>query len=102
MPTYKLRYLPTFERELKEAIDYIKQDLQNPEAAINLLEEIEKAIHRRLFMPAAYKPVRLLYDPQHPYYKIHVKNYVVYYVVIDDAVEIRRLLHSKRNVEIIQ
>lgn len=39
---------------------------------------------------------------KYPYYRIYVKNFVVYYVVIDDEgpdkiMEVRRFLHSRQN-----
>ena len=45
---YKLRYLPLFEVDLTEIIDYIAFSLNNPIAADNLLDEIEEAILNRL------------------------------------------------------
>lgn len=34
-----------------------------------------------------------------PYYRINVRNFSVFYVVIDDTMEVRRLLYSKRNID---
>lgn len=31
------------------------------------------------------------------YYRIYVKNYIIFYIVRDDVMEIRRMLYSKRN-----
>ncbi|WP_243013966.1 hypothetical protein [Clostridium sp. AM54-14XD] len=36
---------------------------------------------------------------EYPYYRIYVRNYVIYYVVIDDIMEVRRLLYGARNIE---
>ena len=99
MRKYKIRYLPSFKQDLRDTKNYIADTLQNPEAAKSLIEETEKAIMKRSEMPLSFEPVQLLYDPQHPYYKIYVKNYVVYYVVIDNVIEIRRFLYGRRNVE---
>jgi len=97
-----MRFLPDFERDLDETLEYISSALQNPIAAEQLIDDVEKAIQKRIEMPLAFESVRLLYDPQHAYYKIYVKNYIIYYVVIDDVVEFRRFLYAKRNVEIIR
>ena len=37
-------------------------------------------------------------ERQYPYYRIYVKNYVVFYVVIDDIMEVRRILYNRRNI----
>lgn len=34
----------------------------------------------------------------HPYYRIDVRNFAVFYVVINDTMEVRRLLYSKRDM----
>lgn len=42
-------------------------------------------------------------DRKHPYFCIYVKNFIIYYVVIDDEddefkiMEVRRILYSKRD-----
>ena len=45
---YELRFLPTFEEDLNDAVDYIRLQLCNPIAARNLVTEVEKAIYERL------------------------------------------------------
>lgn len=45
---------------------------------------------------AAYRSVRKL---KHDYYRIYVRNYTVYYVVIDNVMEVRRFLYSARDIE---
>ena len=39
--TYKLRFLPLFEDDLNEITDYIANHLQNPSAALRLIDDIE-------------------------------------------------------------
>ena len=41
------RYLPIFQSDLFEIIEYIRDTLQNPVAADNLLDEVEHAILKR-------------------------------------------------------
>ena len=37
-------------------------------------------------------------ERQYPYYRIYVKNYVIFYVVIGDIMEVRRILYNRRNI----
>lgn len=53
---YELRYLPRFEEELTDIIDYITYKLKNPDAAENLVNDLEKAIVKRLDSPLSYEP----------------------------------------------
>lgn len=43
MKTYKLRYLPLFEEDVKNVAAYISHVLQNPDAAHNLIDDVETA-----------------------------------------------------------
>lgn len=36
---------------------------------------------------------------KHPYDRINVHNYAVFYIVIDDVMEIRRFLYSGRELD---
>jgi len=97
--TYKLTFLPLFEKDLLEITNYITNTLQNPSAAHRLVDDIELAIIKRLEMPLSYAPYQSSKLRRHPYYRINVRNFSVFYVVIDDIMEVRRLLYSKRNID---
>lgn len=96
---YTLRYLPLFEEELTDIVNHIKYKLKNPSAADNLVTEVEKAIIKRSLSPLSFEPCHSIYGREHDYYRIYVKNYVVYYVVIDDVMEVRRIVYSRRDRE---
>lgn len=99
---YILRYLPLFYNDLEETLLYISARLENPQAAFELLDAVEAAILERLPVAEAFEPYRSLKERKYPYYRIYVKNYVIYYVVIDDEgsekiMEVRRFLYNKQN-----
>lgn len=48
MKKYKLSFLPLFEADLIEITDYISNRLNNPEAALRLVDDIEIAINSSL------------------------------------------------------
>lgn len=97
--TYKLTFLPLFEKDLLEVTDYITNTLHNPSAAQRLVDDIELAIVKRLEMPLSFSPYLSSKIRQHPYYRINVRNFSIFYVVIDETMEVRRLLYSKRNFD---
>ena len=99
---YILRYLPWFYEELEEKVVYIAETLKNPQAANDLLNSVESAILERLPNAESFEPYRSLKERRYPYYRIYVKNFVIYYVVIDDEgpkkiMEVRRFLHNRQN-----
>ena len=97
---YEIKFLPLFERDLNEAVDYIKYELCNPKAAGKLIDDIELAIMKRRVNPKSFEKFYSLKERIHPYYRIYVGNYVVFYVVINDTMEIRRLLYNKRKTNL--
>lgn len=56
-------------------------------------------ILKRLENPLAFEPYRSAKMREYPYYRIYVRNYVVYYVVIGNVMEVRRLIYSARNTD---
>lgn len=97
---YILRYLPLFYEELEEKVIYIAETLKNPQAANDLLDLVESVILERLPNAESFEPYCSLKERRYPYYRIYVKNFVIYYVVIGDEgprkiMEVRRFLYSR-------
>lgn len=99
MKKYKLSFLPLFESDLIEITDYITNNLNNPEVALRLVDDIEIAINRRLETPLAFAPYPTSKNRPYPYYRINIRNFSVFYVVIGDTMEVRRMLYAKRNID---
>ena len=99
MKKYKLSFLPLFEADLIEITDYITNHLNNPEIALRLVDDIEIAINRRLETPLAFAPYPTSKNRPYPYYRINIRNFSVFYVVIGDTMEVRRVLYAKRNID---
>lgn len=98
---YTLRYLPLFFDDVNNVTSYITNDLSNPKAAHDLLDAIESAVLERLPVCESFEPYHSVKERKYPYYRIYVKNYVIYYVVIDDEtdkkiMEVRRLLYNRQ------
>lgn len=95
---YQLRYLDLFEKDLEQIVDYITHELDNPEAADNLINAVEDAILQRSTCAEAFEQYPSKRERRHPYYRIYVHNYIVFYVVIGDVMELRRMLYSRRDM----
>ncbi|MCR5598719.1 MAG: type II toxin-antitoxin system RelE/ParE family toxin [Lachnospiraceae bacterium] len=96
---YTLRYLPLFYDDLEEQVAYISDVLLNPSAANDLLDSVEKAILDRLPNAESYEKYHSRKERKYPYYRIYVKEYTIYYVVIPAGhgkkiMEVRRILHN--------
>ena len=98
---YKLRYLPLFWEDLSQAASYIAFDLNNPAAANRLVDNVEMGILEHLknsTLASTYPSTR---KRPRPYYRFYVGNYIVFYVVIGNIMEVRRLLYKSRDIESI-
>ena len=94
---FSLRYTPMFVEDLDEIVDYITCKLHNPNSAMNLVERIEDVILERLNCPLAFESFQSSRKRKYPYYRIYVDNFTIYYVVIDNIMEVRRILYSGRD-----
>ena len=94
---YNVQYLPLAEEDVLEAVRYIAERLENPAAASALLDELDEAadgLSRFPYMGSPYHTDRPMRDELR---MLPVKNYVLYYTVTEEAVEIRRFIHGKRD-----
>jgi hypothetical protein len=94
---YKLRFISLFEQDVAEVIDYIAYRLKNPQAALRLVEAVDQAIENRRPFAKSFAPLPLSRNRKHPYYTIEVGNYTIFYVIIDDVMEVRRFRYSRQD-----
>lgn len=94
---YVLRFLPLFEQDLSDIVDYLSGTLQNEIAARNLVDAVENAILQRLPFAESFEKYASSHDRKYPYYQIPVKNYTIFYVVIGNTMEVRRILYGHCN-----
>jgi plasmid stabilization system protein ParE len=95
---YRLQYLPLFWDDLEEAVFYIRDVLKNPAAADRLLDRVEEAILEHAKAPTMAQVYKTTRSRPQPYYWFAVGNYMVFYVVFDDVMEIRRFIYGARDL----
>ena len=94
---YNLVYLPLAEDDLIEIIDYVRLD--DPTNAANLLSRFDDAVSKLVFFPFMGSVPKDLNLAQMNYRFLAVESFLVFYVVLDDTVEIRRILSGKRKYD---
>jgi len=90
----EIRYLATAERDLDDIFEYIMKD--RPVVASSLLEEIDRSISRLSRNPelgVVPKDDRL---KKLGYRVLIIRKYLVFYVVKNESIQIRRILHGAR------
>jgi toxin ParE1/3/4 len=99
MANFELRYSPLFYDDLDRIINYILLDLKNEAATKTFIQDVERAINKRLENPlhaAIYPSMR---RRKHEYRRILVGNYLIFYVVIGHTMIVRRLLYGRRDLD---
>lgn len=97
--SFKLLYSPLFYADLDKITDYVLHELKNEAAAIKLINDVEAAIKQRLADPLQAAIYQSLNERKYPYRRIIVGNYLIFYIVMDDAMVVRRMLYGRRDLD---
>lgn len=97
--SYKITFLPIAEQNLQEILLYIADQLKSPQAAVELMVALEKAIALLDQFPYAHPIYPLIKALDGEYRLLPVKNYAVFYLVKEPekVVEIQRIIYAKMN-----
>ena len=95
---YKLQYLPLFWDDLEQAVFYVRDVLKNPAAAERLLDRTEEAILEHAKEPTVAQIYKTTRSRPLEYYWFSVGNYMVFYVVFNDIMEVRRFIYGARDL----
>ncbi len=96
---YEIYYLPSAVNDFEEIIEYIKAD--SPKAALDTVNKIDEAILNLEDFPelgVVPKDKRL---KKLGYRVLIIGNYLAFYVIKDEAIEIRRILRGSRNYKFL-
>jgi len=91
---HKIKYLPIAQQDLIEIFDYIKED--NPSAAKSFIDKIDKSISKLELFPQAGVVLKDDRLEMLGYRMLVIENYLVFYVIKENIVEIRRIIHGSR------
>jgi addiction module RelE/StbE family toxin len=96
---FEIRYLPSARRDAIEILEYIQLD--NPKAAVAEVDRFDKEIGKLADFPLLGKVPNNQRLSQLGYRILIVGNYLVFYVVHEKYVEIRRIIHGRRQYEFL-
>ena len=99
MANFALRYSPLFYEDLDKITDYLLHELKNELVAKALITKTEAAIKKRLDSPLDTAQYNSINTRPHAYRRIVVHNYLIFYVVIDDTMVVRRMLYGRRDLD---
>ena len=94
-PECEIRLLQVAEDDLREIINYIAVD--NPAAAMALLEKIENSLSGLISFPLLGKIPAEEALAGMRYRFLTVNNYLVFYTVEEQIIWVHRIIHGARN-----
>ena len=95
---YKLRYLSLAQKDLESITGYITDTLKAPQAALEFVDAVEKELDQLREYPYSCRVYQSIKPVDTEYRVLKVKNYLVFYVVLDDIVEVHRVVYGRRNL----
>ena len=96
---YTIRYTATFIKQFNNILEYLIYTLQNRIAAENFYNTVITEIEKRSENPESFENYKSRRKRKNTYYNIYVKKYLIFYVVKNNTMEIRRILYLRRNLD---
>ncbi len=97
MSKYIIEYSKDSRQDLIKLKRYIKYNLQEPAIANKLIAKIRKEIDKLVNNPEIYSIIDDDFIKKLEIRRITVDNYIVFYRVKNNSIEIVRVLYGKRN-----
>ena len=95
MKNYKIKIFPRAKQDMEEVIDYL--NTLSPDVALKYYDLLVEEIAGLSQMPERCPRPKDLALAARGYRYLIVKNYLVFYVIAGDTVQIRRILYARRN-----
>ena len=95
MDKHRIEYLPIAVADLDDIFIFVADN--SPQAALELIDRIDASIVGLESFPEMGLLAKSPRLARKGYRALIVDDYLVFYVVIDDVVEIRRIVSGKRN-----
>ncbi|MDR2718244.1 MAG: type II toxin-antitoxin system RelE/ParE family toxin [Treponema sp.] len=94
---YRLIFSKLYKEDVDSSYNYIKDKLESPMAADNLIKEILEKLNKIKENPGIRPLVQDKYLASLGYRSISVKNYTIFYIISSNNLYIIRFLYKKRN-----
>lgn len=96
---YNIIYSARFEKDLGKTVEYIIYVLKNPIVASSFVLDIENAMLQVRTNPQIYPKYMSAKLRKKTYYKVKVKNYILFYEINSNTIVFRRMLYGRRNLK---
>ena len=95
MESYKVKIYPTAKHDLLDIVNYL--NTLSHDAALRYYDLLTKEIATLSHMPERCPRLKDLALAAKGYRYLIVEKYLVFYVIVGDTVQIRRIIYGRRN-----
>ena len=96
---YQLKIFPMARLDMEQIFDYIAVELCNPTAAIGQINDFEKAFENVCTFHESCPYINNEYVKDKSLRKLIVHNYIAFYRIKDNEIQVVRVLYGMRNYE---
>ncbi len=96
---YQLKIFPMAQLDMEQIFEYIAVELCNPTAAIGQINDFEKAFENVCIFPESQPYINNEYVKDKSLRKLIVNNYIAFYRVRNNEIQVVRVLYGMRNYE---
>ena len=96
---YQLKIFPLAKLDMEQIFNYIAVDLCNPTAAIRQINDFENAFENVCAFPKSCPYMKNEYVKDKSLRKLVVNNYIAFYRVKNNEIQVVRVLYGMRNYE---
>ena len=96
---YQLKIFPLAQKDMEQIFDYIAVELCNVSAAIQQINDFERAFKNVCSFPESCPYIHNEYVKDKSLRKLVVNNYIAFYRVKDREIQVVRVLYGMRNYE---
>ena len=98
---YQLKIFPLARLDMEQIFEYIAGELCNPTAALGQINDFEKAFENVCSFPESQPLINNEYVKDKSLRKMVVNNYIAFYCVKDNEIQVVRVLYGMSNYEIL-
>ena len=96
---YQLKIFPLARLDMEQIFEHISVELCNPTAAIDQINDFEKAFENVCAFPESCPYINNEYVKDKSLRKLIVNNYIAFYRIRNDEIQVVRVLYGMRNYE---
>ncbi len=96
---YLLKIFPSAQADMDTIFAYIAEELKNPTAAIDQINDFEKAFENICIFPESCPEIDNDYVKDKTLRKLVVNNYIAFFRIKDRDVQVVRVLYGMRNYQ---